>query len=103
MVKLYMVSLDRVHMLLLQRLGEEWQPQASIIFTPRLMIQTFSTSSMFCLSCSSQKLKNHDGGRQIYTTSPAWTLKGRLEEMQQNRSPGPVYDASRAYKYLEQV
>ena len=23
--------------------------------------------------------------------------------MQQNRSPGPVYDASRGYKYLEQV
>ena len=68
-----------------------------------ITINTLGTSSMFCLSCSSQKLKNHDSGRQIYTTSPAWTLKGRLEEMQQNRSPGPVYDASRGYKYLEQV
>lgn len=62
-----------------------------------------ATSSMFCSSCSSQKLKNHDAGRQIYTNSPAWTLKGRLAEMQQNRSPGPVYDASRGYTYLEQV
>lgn len=60
-----------------------------------------STSSMFCLSCSNQK--SHDAGRLIYTTSPAWTLKGRLEEMQQNRSPGPVYDANRGHKYLEQV
>lgn len=68
-----------------------------------ITIRTLGTSSMFCLSCSSQKLKNHDSGKQIYTTSPAWTLKGRLEEMQQKRSPGPVYDASRGYKYLEQV
>ena len=60
-----------------------------------------STISMICLSRSSQK--SHDAGRQIYTTSPAWTLKGRLEEMQQNRSLGPVYDANRGYKYLEQV
>ena len=62
-----------------------------------------STSSMFCSSCSSQKLKNRDSGRQVYTASPAWTLKQRLEEMQQIRSPGPVYDVSRGYKYLEQV
>lgn len=58
---------------------------------------------MLRLSCSNQKLKDYDAGRQVYTTSPAWTLKGRLEEMQQYRSPGPVYDANRGYKYLEQV
>ncbi|KAL3133397.1 hypothetical protein ABBQ38_007266 [Trebouxia sp. C0009 RCD-2024] len=53
-------------------------------------------------SAFSQKLAYQDPGRQIYTCSPAWTLKGRIEETQQFRSPGPVYDASRGYRYLEQ-
>lgn len=55
------------------------------------------------LQCSSQKQKGHDAGRQVYMTTPAWTLKGRIELAEQFKSPGPVYDADRGYTYLEQV
>ncbi len=53
--------------------------------------------------CSNQAAHASDAGRQIFATPPAWTLKGRIYENEIAKSPGPVYDASRGYTYLEQV
>jgi len=69
-----------------------------------------STKSSFvyaklCLvdCCSNQAAREYDGGRQIFATPPAWTLKGRIYDNEIAKSPGPVYDANRGYTYLEQV
>ncbi|KAL0020938.1 hypothetical protein WJX79_002142 [Trebouxia sp. C0005] len=53
-------------------------------------------------SFSNQAAHEYDAGRQIFTTPPAWTLKGRIYDNEISKSPGPVYDADRGYTYLEQ-
>ena len=102
MAKLYTAFLVQAHMLLPQLSGQPLNNGVSIHLqqqehNTRLDKITLST---VLFRCSSQ---THDAGRQVYTTPPAWTLKGRIEVVEQFKSPGPVYDANRGYTYLEQV
>ncbi|KAL0035780.1 hypothetical protein WJX77_002540 [Trebouxia sp. C0004] len=59
---------------------------------------TYAAPSSF----SNQAAHDYDAGRQIFATPPAWTLKGRIHDSEIAKSPGPVYDANRGYRYLEQ-
>lgn len=54
-------------------------------------------------TCSQSQHDEHDAGSHVYHSSPAWTLKGRHELLERERSPGPVYNTADGYSYLEKV
>jgi len=68
-----------------------------------MQVPALEQTNLVAWQCSYKATHGLDAGRQIFTTPPSWTLKGRVKDIQITKSPGPIYDADRGYSYLEQV